>query len=282
MTGQAERVLELGRLKSKQGVKSPPKIFAFTSGKGGTGKTFLSLNLAYSLSRHNKKVLFVDLDPNLSNANIMLNIIATKTIFNFFTGRNLLHELITEVEPNFHFIFGDSGKLNYPKAKNDIISQLFNQLRNLRENYDFIFLDTGAGASEEVISIISKTDGAIIVASPEPTAVMDAYVMIKLLSSGGYTGKKFVIINKCGENEDGRATFNNLTMAADRFLKEKLHLLGTVSFDQSVNKAIITQQLFLSRYPKSTAGAQIVKISKALTEFIQLANIHHQQVELIP
>ena len=273
MFGQAERVMELKKPGGNQNRNSSSKIFAFTSGKGGTGKTFLSLNLAYALSGQGKKILFIDLDSNLSNSNIMLNVIAAKTIYSFFTEQKLLNELVTEYEPNLHFIFGDSGKLNYPPKRTGIISTLFNQLRALQDAYDFIFLDTGSGAGDDILSILLQADGNIIVTLPEPTAVMDSYVMLKLLNANQYGGKKLVVVNKCFEKEDGKVTFDNLTMAADHFLKDKPAFLGEINFDQSVSKSIISQELFLKKYASTLAGIQIEKISKNLSEFNHVANI---------
>ncbi len=275
MTGQAERVIELENLKRNKVLDYPPKIVAFTSGKGGTGKTFISVSLAYALSRNNKKVLFIDLDSNLSNANILMNVVAGKTLYNFFSGRSLISELITEYQPNLHFIFGDSGKLDYPKAKSELYGQLFNQIRNLQNAYDIILLDTGAGAGEDVLSILMNADKTIIVTTPEPTAVMDAYVIVKFLSRRNYSGEKQVIINKCVDRNDGQATFNNLSMAANHFLKEKINLLGEISFDNNVSKTIKAQELFVKKYLKSEVSLQIVKAAKRLYDITQVANIHH-------
>ncbi len=272
MFGQAERVLELERLSNTNNSEKSSKIIAFTSGKGGTGKTFVSLNIAFALSKENKKILFVDLDPNLSNANILLNVVATKTLYNFFTGRNLLAEQITEYEPNLHFIFGDSGKLDYPKTKPELLKNFFHQLRLLQNKYDIVILDTGSGASEDEIGILLNADHNIIITTPEPTAVMDAYVIIKLLSSRKSTGSKMLIINKCNEKKESVATFNNLSMAAKHFLKEKLNLLGEIDYDAAVSRSILTQELFYKKYSRSSVGIQISKISKSLYEIVQMAN----------
>ncbi|HUX92250.1 MAG TPA: AAA family ATPase [Ignavibacteriaceae bacterium] len=275
MTGQAERVFELESLKNNEALRYSSKIVAFTSGKGGTGKTFISVSLAYAISRLNKKVLFIDLDSNLSNANIMLNVVASKTLYDFFTGRSLLHELITKYEPNLHFIFGDSGKSDYPKPKAEFVGQLFNQIRALQNDYDIVLLDTGAGAGEDVISVLLNADKNILVTTPEPTAVMDAYVIIKFLSSRNYSGEKMVIINKCVDRNDGEVTFNNLSLAANHFLKEKIDLLGEIKYDNTISKTIKAQELFIKKYQRTEASLQILKTAKRLSEIIQVANIHH-------
>jgi flagellar biosynthesis protein FlhG len=274
MFGQAERVLEFNRFTTNFGKGGNVKIFTFTSGKGGTGKTFLSLNLAHALSRQ-YKILFIDLDQNLSNANIMFNEIPEKTIFDFFSGKNLLYETIEEYEPNLHFIFGDSGRLSYPRIKKESILYFFNQLHKIQSEYDFIFIDTGSGASEEILSVLMKSDINVIVTTPEPTAVMDAYVMLKLLNAHNYKGKKTILVNKCSNEEEGKTAFTNLTSAAGHFLHEKLNLVGTICFDQAVGETIMAQEPVLKRFPSSMVSRQILDISASLYEFAHMANIHH-------
>ncbi len=276
MFGQAERLQELNRLKEKKDRNGSKKIIAFTSGKGGTGKTFISLNIAYALSRQNKKILFIDLDANLSNANIMLNIVAKKTTYDFFSGQSLLNEVVSPYEKNMDFIFGDSGRTDYPKPKAEMVSYLFKQIGIIEKNYDYIFLDTGAGASDEIISILANADVNVLITSPEPTAVMDAYVIVKLLCNQNFKGDKLVIVNKCSGLAEGESTFNNLSSAATHFLNEKLQSLGYVDYDQAAGKSIISQQLLLKNEPRAKASLQILKVANGLHEIIHMANIHHQ------
>jgi flagellar biosynthesis protein FlhG len=274
MFGQAERVLELNRSSTGVTKGRKAKTFVFTSGKGGTGKTFLSLNIAHAFSRQ-YKILFIDFDRNLSNANIMVNEIPEKTVLDFFSGKKLLHETIVEYETNLHFIFGDSGRLNYPHLKNESIIYFFNQLKKIQPGYDFIFIDTGSGASDEILSILQKVDINVIITTPEPTAVMDAYVILKLLNSHNYKGEKTIIINKCNSEEEGKAAFTNLTSAAGHFLHEKLNLVGIICFDQAVGKTIMAQEPILKRFPLSEASRQILQVADSLYEFAHMVNIHH-------
>ncbi len=275
MIGQTERILELKQLRENQNEPKLNKIFAFTSGKGGTGKTFLSLNLAYSLAEQGKKVLFVDLDPNLSNANIMLNVVAKKTIYEFYIEKKLLKDVITEVYPNLHFVFGDSGKLNYPEAHEGLISKLHSQIISIQHKYDYIFFDTGSGAAKNLTNILLKAGTVVIITSPEPTAVMDSYVMLKLLNSAGYKGEKFVIVNKSLGDDDGRSTFNNLSVAAGHFLKDSLSYLGNVQFDRMANESIIDQELVVKKNPDSAVSRQILAIGNSIIEITHMANIQH-------
>lgn len=273
MIAQIDRVIELQKLSGKRFSRNKCKIFSFASGKGGTGKTVLALNLAYALSAQNKKVLLVDLDSNLSNVDIMLNIIAQKTIGDFYTSKKLLNDLITEYEPNLHIIFGDSGQVEYPLPKVELVRYFFSQMSRIEDNYDYIFLDTAAGANENLLTLLSSSDFVVMVTNPEPTAVMDAYVVLKFLKSRECTAEKLVIVNKTNDKLEGQMTFQNLLTATGHFLDEKLTFLGSISYSAEITKSIIAQKLLVKSSPGSRISKQMTNLSRKFTEIAQLANI---------
>lgn len=272
MIGQAERILELNKLKTKQKDTDAKRgrIIAFSSGKGGTGKTFICLNFAYALSKLRKKVLIIDLDPNLSNVNIMMNVKAEDTLISYLQDRCALSDLVYKYEPSLHFIFGDSGRVDYPVTKN--LEYLFRDIKELAASYDYVFLDIGAGANEDIIYVLKNADYNIIITNPEPTAVMDAYVIIKLLHNSGSSTDKLIIVNKCYTKDDGQVAYNNLSKAASHFLGEKIFLLGFIDHDVNVNNAIKSQELYLKRHPYSNSATQIMKIVHNLIKIRQVAN----------
>ncbi|MGE5499647.1 MAG: P-loop NTPase [Syntrophothermus sp.] len=267
MIGQAERLIELNKLKASQG-KLPGKgqIIAFSSGKGGTGKTFVCLNTAYALSKMNKKVLVIDLDANLSNINIMLNIKPEKTLINFYQHKNSLKELITVFERHLHFIFGDSGRIDYPNTNEKDIDFMLNEIWDMCQEYDYIFLDIGAGATEDIIYLLKNVHTNILIINPEPTAIMDAYVIIKLMNSAGSSTKNFIVVNRCFTEDDAKTAFNNLSMAASHFLKETVVLLGSVEVDQNVNKCIMSQELYLKKIPRAKVSMQLIKLAQNIVQ----------------
>jgi len=272
--GQLERIVELKKLnKVHQSYKR--NIVSFTSGKGGVGKTVLSMNAAYSLSKQGSKILFADFDFNFANAHILSNIIPSGTIKDFLEGKRLLKNIITEVSHGFHLIAGSSGSMELNGHSNLKVSLLLNELRKLSAEYDYVFIDTGQLNDFNQLEIILGSDCIVIVTSPEPTAVMDAYVIVKMLKQNNCTISKQVIINKCSDENEAGVTFENLNTAAKHFLKEELNLLGYVYFDLTVHKSITAQKLFLSDNYNSPVQIQISKIANALTEFVQVANINH-------
>lgn len=263
--GQAERLSELAKLGKQNGKsKYMCPVFAFTSGKGGTGKTFITVNTAFILSKLRRKVLVIDLDANLSNVNIMLNIKPSASVYDFFINKSLLEETIYNYSPTLHFIFGESGKIDHPELSSTNVNHLFEAIKKISAKYDYIFLDTGSGASEGIISILSNSDYIMLVTNPEPTSIMDAYVIIKLLNKDFIKNRKFVIVNRCNGIEEGNNAFENLNKASTHFLKEKLDLLGIVEYAAEVNKSILSQELFVSKYPNSKTMQQIKNICKGI------------------
>ena len=280
MIGQAQRINDLRNLERKA-KDSPKKIYAFSSGKGGTGKTFISLNLAYTLSLKGRKVLLIDLDPNLANLDIMLNIKPLSTINEFYRGRSLLKEVITKKSEYLHFVFGDSGRADFQRLKDDTVGYLFMQLNKLLDEYDYIFLDTGAGASEDIVKVLSHSDYSVFVTTPEPTAIMDAYVMIKLLCVNSIETEKMVVVNKCADESEGKQAFQNLNSASYHFLREKLNCLGIIRYDSAVSRSIINQKLFVESNEDSLVTASFFKLIKNLDEFTHVANINHYGADLL-
>ena len=276
MNGQAGRIFDLQKLERKRAKMNPPqngKIFAFTSGKGGTGKTFLAVNIAASLAVMGKKVLLVDFDYNLSNVHILVDIIPEKTLSYFFLNRNLLPDIITEVEPNLSFIFGDSGLQDFPKLSDGAIAQFFEQLRRIEHLYDFILIDTASGTNKETMEILSHADQSVLVTSPEPTSVMDAYAVLKLLNGIGFTGRKNIIVNKSEDKSVADITFLNLKTAVDHFLKTEIKFLGFVNSDPSVSRSIMAQTILVKQTPDSLIIDQIKELGKNFIKFIHVANI---------
>ncbi len=276
MNGQARRIFELQRLEKKRAKTNSPqkgKIFAFTSGKGGTGKTFLAVNIAASLAKQGQKVLLIDFDYNLSNVHILLDVIPEKTLSLFFLNKELLPNLITEVEPNLPCIFGDSGLQDFPKLTVGAIANFFDQLRRIEHLFDFILVDTASGSNTETLEILSYADQCVLITSPEPTSVMDAYAVLKLLNGCGFTGRKNIIVNKSEDKNTADITFLNLKTAVDHFLKIEIKFLGFVNNDAAVSRSIMAQTPLINRQPDSSIALQINELAANLVKNIHVANI---------
>jgi flagellar biosynthesis protein FlhG len=204
----------------------------------------------------------------------MINHASGLTIYDFFKKKKLFSEVITEYTTNLHFIFGSSGKTDFPPIDKNQVAFLFDQIRHIADQYDIIILDTASGAGDEIIDIILNADVNVIVTNPEPTAVMDAYVMIKLLNKNRYNKRKYILVNRCNNLKEGTTTFNNLSSAADHFLRENnLFLLGTAYSGPEVSQSIVEQNLLVKKYPYNPISLQIAEASSRLIEYVQMANI---------
>jgi flagellar biosynthesis protein FlhG len=259
--GQAKRLAELVKNETRN-TNATKKTIAITSGKGGTGKSFFTLNYGYQLSAAGKRVLLIDLDSNLANIDLMLNIASEKTIEDFLQNRVLLNELPVEVRPNFDVIFGDSGKLNLPERRRELIDYLFSSIQKIANNYDSILIDTGAGVQSDGLYLLSKTDFITLLINPDPTSVMDGYALTKLLFNQFGQRKIGVIVNKCDNEVEGEIAFKNINTATEHFLKTELEYLGTINYHHDVYKSIKEQVIFSEEYPDNEVANQIKDISK--------------------
>lgn len=278
MNGQASRLIQLRRLENKGKVFSGSKIISVCSGKGGTGKSFFSANFAGKLAQLGKKILLIDLDLNLSNLNVLLNQVAKVSLSEFFEQRKSIQELICSVDKNLDLIYGDSGREDYPRVSRETLDYLFISLRNINLNYEYIILDSSSGADELTLHQLLKSDYNIIVTSPEPTAVMDAYVVLKLLNTSSSTAKNLVVINKCSSNEEAESTFGNILLASKHFFGNEPKYLGYISFDLIVHQSIVNQELLINSIPQSkTAG----EISSIVDRFVTIAHVANNNQPLI-
>jgi flagellar biosynthesis protein FlhG len=272
MNEQASRLIQLLQLEKKELKSGNAKVISVCSGKGGTGKTFFAANFAFALSNIGKRVLLIDFDLNLSNLNIILNQTSANSISEFFEQRKSLDELIFSYSKNLHLIFGDSGKEYFPRISKEIIDYFFISLNKISVNYDFIIIDSAAGASDITIQQLLNSDYNIIVTSSEPTAVMDAYVLMKLLKAENSSSIKLVVINKASDEEDGRNSFQNIFVACKHFLEEEPIYLGSISFDIAAHKSVVNQQLLLENDETAKSSMEIKFIAKSFVEFVQVAN----------
>ena len=272
MNGQASRLIELNKL-AETGIGSHnSKIISVCSGKGGTGKTFFSANFANQLSQLNKRVLLVDFDLNFSNLNILLNLTSDRTISNFFEQSETMEDIVFNYSTNLDLIFGDSGRIDYPRVSREIIDYFFNVLSKIQHRYDYIILDSSAGADMLVVHQLMKSDYNIIITSPEPTAIMDAYVVLKLLAENGSEATRYVVINKCSDSDEGENAFIKLSTALNHFLKMNIELLGIISYDGAAHKSIVNQELLLDYDQRSIAAKEIYQNVIRFITITQMAN----------
>lgn len=265
MIGQAKRLYQLNSLIH---INSEPKsgcnIISITSGKGGTGKSFIACNIAYDMAKRGSKILLIDLDINLANQNVLFNISTRKTLYHYLTYNQDLEDIIYRHSDNLHLILGESGKLDHPKLDEHRVQILIAELRKLSNMYDMIIIDTASGIENGTLQVLLQSDEIILVTSPEPTSIMDAYVVFKMLKNNGSKIKKNVIINKCLEKKDAPEAFENLEKATKHFLKANINYLGEISFSEEAVRSIKNQIPLLQTENSCKIADQIKQISSKL------------------
>jgi len=179
-------------------------IVAVTSGKGGVGKTFVSANLAAALTRRGLRVLVLDADLGLANLDVVLNLHPKITLHEVFTGRATLDEAIVQAPGGFSALLAGSGMVEYSRLTPEVRNQFIQVIETIRPRYDVILLDTGAGISDVVLFSVSLAHEVLLVATPEPTSLTDAYAAIKVLCTQQKRQHVRLVINQTARPGDGR------------------------------------------------------------------------------
>ena len=246
------------------------RTVAITSGKGGVGKTFFSANLAAALSRQGLKVLVLDADLGLANLDVVLNLYPKITLHDVFTGKAELDEAILPAPGGFSVLLAGSGLVEYSRLTPEVRDQLQHIFEQVKPRFDVILIDTGAGISDVVLYAVSMAHEVIVVATPEPTSMTDAYATIKVLSAQQAREHLHLVINQVARVGDGRTICHQLQQVVERFVQgptgvaPKLGYLGDVPLDSSVREAVQKRQLLLELHPGSHAAQGVIQIATRL------------------
>lgn len=255
------------------GVARRACIMAVTSGKGGVGKTFLSANLAAALARRGKRVLVLDADLGLANLDVVLNLFPKVTLHDVFTGKSTLEEAILPAPGGFSVLLAGSGLVEYSRLTPEIRDQLLHIIDTVAPRFDHIVLDTGAGISDVVLYAVSLADEVLVVATPEPTSMTDAYALIKVLATQQRRQEIRLVVNQVGRAGEGRVIRGQLQLVVDRFvtpllppgtLAPRLDLVGEVPLDPAVREAVKRRQLLLELMPGCGASQGVEAIAARL------------------
>jgi flagellar biosynthesis protein FlhG len=246
-------------------------ITAVTSGKGGVGKTFLSANLAAALARQGQRVLVLDADLGLANLDVVLNLYPKITLHDVFTGKSQLEEAIIPAPGGFSVLLAGSGMVEYSRLTPEVRDRLQEVIQKVRHQFDHILLDTGAGISDVVLYTVSLADDVLVVATPEPTSLTDAYATIKVLATTQHRRDIRLVINQVVRPGEGRTIRGQLQQVVDRYVSPglaepvKLEFVGEVPADAAVRDAVRRRQLLLECYPGSTAAQAVVAVANRLS-----------------
>ncbi len=243
-----------------------PVIATITSGKGGVGKTFVTLNLAATLAAQGRKVLVVDCDLGLANTDIMLGIHPRLTLKDILFGNALPEDVIIPVNGGFDLLPACSGVREMAQLLHEKI-QVVKTVVLSREDYDVILLDTGAGISETVLQFNLMASRNIVVLNRELTSITDSYALMKVLHQVFGRGSFSLITNAITDEHEGDKIFNHVDGICRRFLGFALDHLGSVFRDDAVPKSILRQQPLVLADPGSRAAACFGRIAGAVSRW---------------
>ena len=241
------------------------RIITVTSGKGGVGKTSLSINMALAFAKTGKKVVVMDADLGLANVNVMLNMIPKYNLYHVIKKQKTIKEILVETDYGISIVAGASGFSQIANMSEEDRKDFINELDTL-SGADIIIIDTSAGVSSNVLDFIAAADDAIIITTPEPTAITDAYGIIKILATEYDTlnmGLKLVV-NRAKGVAGAKDIADRMIKIAGQFLNLKLDYLGFVYEDNAVSQAVIRQKPFMVVDPKCRSGICVQHIVERL------------------
>ena len=259
-----DQAANLRRLVLENNNKKKTRTIAITSGKGGVGKTSISVSLAIALAHNQYSVTLLDADLGLANINVILGIIPKYNLYHVIKGKKKLKDVIIEVPEGIKIIAGASGFHQLAnleqKQRNDFIKAVADL-----DSDDFMVIDTGAGVSQNVISFVMAADDVIVVTTPEPTAITDAYGIIKSIASQSPDKAIKLIVNRVQSVAEGNRVAQRVINIAGQFLNIKVDNLGFIFEDINVPRSVRNQKPFMESYPKTKASACVSIIADRIS-----------------
>ncbi len=251
-----------------------PIVLSLTSGKGGVGKTNISINLAYCLHKLGKKTLLMDADLGLANVDVLLGLAPRFNLFHLFHDQTPLQEIILPSEYGFDILPAASGVPEMLQLSTGQKLELLEVMDQLEEKLDFMIVDTGAGINENSIYFNLAVQQRILVVTPEPTSLTDAYALIKILKIQHGVERFRVIVNMARSREEGKEIFKKLYNACDHFLSGiSLDLLSIIPMDQSVGKGVASQQPFCHNNSDSLASQAVMQAAENMINWKPIDNL---------
>ncbi|RXI97990.1 MinD/ParA family protein [Anaerobacillus alkaliphilus] len=263
MNDQAKNLRQMLQMASE--TPKNTKVLAVVSGKGGVGKSNFSLNFAIELTKAGKKVVLFDLDIGMANVDILMGVSSKFTIVDMIEKDLSIWDIIEEGPEKLSFIAGGTGFSSMFQLNPRKISRFLQQLELISGKYDYIIFDMGAGVSKDSLHFILSANEIIVVTTPEPTSVTDAYAMVKYIQLKDQEIPIQVLVNRSETPSEGKKTFENLKLVTSQFLQKDISLLGIIPNDPSVLKAVKAQKPFILQAPSSKPSQAIREIVTKFT-----------------
>lgn len=243
-----------------------PKIITITSGKGGVGKTNIVANLGYALSRFGKKVLIFDADLGLGNLDVLLGLAPQYNLSHVIQGEKALKDVVVDGPGRLKILPAASGIQEMTSLSEQERYRMFSQLADFILDFDIMLIDTAAGISSNVLYFNIHADEILVVATPEPTSITDAYALMKVLSVKHGTARFKLIVNSAANEREAEDVFNQLNLVAGRFLDISLEYYGSVMLDPNVPKGVRQQKAVSEMAPLTKASRCFAALARKISE----------------
>lgn len=269
MADQAQKLRNLFKGKKEEAgfcTNGDMRIITIASGKGGVGKTSLTVNLAIALSQAGKKVMILDADLGMANVDIMLGLNPRYTLYDVLQGNRTLREVIIEAANGVKIVPGCSGIFEAANIQRYQREALIYELEYYAREMDYILIDTGAGISQVVLGFIASADDVVIVVTPEPTSITDGYGIIKIMSQFKLQKQAQLVVNMANNLQEANETAHKIEMVAAKYLQINIIRLGVIYSDNSVKKSIKEMTPFIIKYPRSQVARDVTQIADNILE----------------
>lgn len=240
---------------------TPVQVIAVTSGKGGVGKTNVSVNMAVSMAQAGRRVMLLDADLGLANVDVMLGLHPKYNLSHVISGERSLEEILVKGPAGIKIVPASSGTQRMAELYPAEHAGLIRAFSELGGQVDVLIIDTAAGISDNVVSFCRASQEVVVVVCDEPTSITDAYAFIKLMNRDYDLGKFHVLANMTHSEKEGRLLFSKITKVTDRFLDVTLDFMGSVPYDTSVRKAVQQQKAVVESYPGSKVAQAFQKMA---------------------
>jgi len=245
----------------------PVQVIAVSGGKGGVGKSNISVNLSIALAELRRRVVLLDADLGLANVDVLLGIRATHTLADVLAGTHSLTDVLVTGPAGMKIVPASSGVQRMAELSAAEHTGLINAFNDLSDQVDILVIDTAAGISDTVVSFVRAANEVIIVVCDEPSSITDSYALIKLLHKE-YGMQRFrVVANMTRTPQEGLNMFNKLNTVCERFLDVTLQFVGQIPFDENVRKAVQKQKALLEFAPSSKAAVAIRALAQVVDKW---------------
>ncbi|MCQ2979496.1 MAG: MinD/ParA family protein [Clostridia bacterium] len=270
---QAEKLRAIVKNDAKKTVKEcKANIITVTSGKGGVGKSNVAVNLALMLIEKGKRVLIIDADLGLANVEILMGVIPKYNLTEVINGNKKIAEIICDGPNGLKFISGGSGIENLANLSEDKLTTVARDLASLDEMFDTIIIDTGAGINETVMTFARIANEILLVTTSDPTAITDAYALLKVLKNSSNDTNVKVIVNMVRNKIDATNVFNKLNNVCEKFLDTSLEVIEFIPEDLALEKSVRMQRPVVLEYPRSEVTAAFRKLTNKVIDLLDKDN----------